>query len=435
MRKEMNWLIVFVLLSVSGWGQTVYHNEWIDYSKTYYKLNVMGFGTDTGGAPIVSGMVRISYNTLSSAGLSATPAEHFQLWRDGGEVPVYTSVPSGQLGTNDYIEFAGTINNGKLDKEMYRNPDYQLCDRWSFETDTSTYFLTVNAATTNKRYQAINNNVANNTLPPTPYFTYTMGRYFRNITNGFWASVGQNLYSSSYDRGEGWASRPVRPVGGGCGAASLPQNFVRLYPYLAGPQMVVNVNVVGDAQNSRTFKILLNGDSINTYQVDYLNYAKTEDYVDVSKVSSGNAFFSIINQSPSGCDEMRVAQVEVTYPRMFNMDGKSVFAFTVDSSATGRYLTITNFNHGGVAPVLYDINNQKRYATDISNTDTVKVVLDPSLDPYNLVLTTQNGTYYKDISNLKTRNFIDLTPARSRRAPHRPPRYRRSKFPLANETQ
>ena len=48
----------------------VYNNEWIDYSKTYYKFKV--------GA---TGLYRISQSTLNSIGLASTPAEHFQLWK------------------------------------------------------------------------------------------------------------------------------------------------------------------------------------------------------------------------------------------------------------------------------------------------------------------------------------------------------------------
>ena len=408
MIKKLLYLYLLLTICFSSIGQTIYHNEWIDYSKTYFKLKVMGFGVDAANAPLRTGIVRIPYSSISSAGIGSADAQNFQLWRDGKQVPIYTSIASGQMGANDYIEFVGTINNGKMDNELYRNSDFQLSDKWSFQTDTAAYFLTVSQGTTS-RYTTLNNDVNTTTLAPTDYFMYTQGRYYRTNSNGFSASVGENLYSSSYDRGEGFVSRAVRPVGGGCGSTSLPQGFSGLYPYLAGPQMTIRVNAVGDVQNSRTFKIMLNGDSVNTYQMDYINYVRTEDYVDVSKVAAGSAAFSIVNQSPSLCDEMRVASIELNYPRTFNMDGKSFFDFIVDSSVTGRFLAITNFNHGGVAPVIYDIDNQKRYITDISSPDTVKVLLDASDIPYNLVLTTQNGFYYKQINDLEIRNFVDFS--------------------------
>jgi hypothetical protein len=410
MQHKLRLAIFLLLISSLAMAQSYsYHNEWIDYSKTYYKFKVMGFGNDNVGAPIRSGMVRIPYSTLAAAGLAGVFSEHLQLWRDGKEVPIYVSNPSGMLRNNDYIEFFGEINNGKLDRELYRNPDYQLSDTWSLQTDTAAYFLTVNTSSVNKRLNSVNNNLGQNSLRADQYFMYTVGRYFRNnLSDGFSASLGKNLYSSSYDKGEGWVSRAIRPVAG-CGSATLPQSFANMYPYLQGPNMTLRVNMVGDAQNSRKVRLNINSDSIATYQMDYINYVKAENSIPVNKISAGSATFYIINQSPDGCDEMRTAKVELTYPRLFNFGGASVFNFTLDSSSKGRYLAITNFNYNGVAPVLYDIANGKRYVADISNADTVKVVLDPSTVPYNLVLTSQAGTYYKTISNLQTRKFINFS--------------------------
>ena len=45
----------------------VFNNEWIDYSKTYYKIKVGK-----------TGLFRISQSVLSTAGLSGTPAEYYQ---------------------------------------------------------------------------------------------------------------------------------------------------------------------------------------------------------------------------------------------------------------------------------------------------------------------------------------------------------------------
>src|SRR5437870_1417943 len=127
MNLKLRWLFIILLLSSSAFSQS-YNNEWIDYNKTYYKFKVYGFGTDAAGSPIRQGMVRISYTSLSAAGLGAVPASQFQLWRDGVEVPVYVSA-TGTLGASDYIEFWGEINNGKLDKQLYSNSDYQLSDK------------------------------------------------------------------------------------------------------------------------------------------------------------------------------------------------------------------------------------------------------------------------------------------------------------------
>ena len=407
MQRKLPFIILFFFIGFGANSQS-YHNSWIDYNKTYFKFKVAGFGTDAVGAPVSSGIVRIPFSTLTASGLGEVNAQDFQLFRDGAEVPIFVSKFSGALTSTDYIEFFGEINNGKLDKEMYRIQDYQLSEKWSLQTDTAAYFLTVRTGASNKRLATEVNNVGGNSLAPTMFFMHTVGRYFRNeLSNGFSASVGQSLYSSSYDKGEGFVSRQIRPVG--CsGSTSLPQGFSNLFPYLPAGFMSVRVNAVGNAQNSRNVRIDLNGDSLTIFQMDYVNYYKLDEFISINKISSGAASFVIVNKSPTTCDDMRVSMIELNYPRSMNMGGANVFQFPLNASATGRYLAIANFNHGGIAPVLFDISNGKRYVADITNPDTVKVVLQPSTIAYNLVLTTQSGTYFNTISTLTQRNFTNF---------------------------
>ena len=121
-------LFLLILAGLTAKAQ-VFNNEWIDYNKTYYKFKV--------GA---TGLYRISQPMLSSIGLGSTPAEHFQLWRNGVEVPLYTSVQTGSFGAGDFIEFWGEMNDGKPDNIMYRVSDYQLNNKWSLQTDTAAFF-------------------------------------------------------------------------------------------------------------------------------------------------------------------------------------------------------------------------------------------------------------------------------------------------------
>src|ERR1700694_6058879 len=127
--------ILFGLLLTWGFAAKaqVFNNEWIDYSKTYYKFTVGQ-----------TGLYRIPNTVLAAAGLGSTSAENYQLWRNGVQVAIYTSVPQGQLSATDYIEFWGRMNDGKPDRQLYRDPTYLLNDKWSLESDTVAYFLTVN---------------------------------------------------------------------------------------------------------------------------------------------------------------------------------------------------------------------------------------------------------------------------------------------------
>src|SRR4051812_7226996 len=94
-----------------------YGNEWIDYSKTYYKFKVGK-----------TGVCRIYRSALSAAGLpSGVVGSNFMLYRDGNEVPVFVS--NENMGGGDYIEFWGTKADGLVDKELYIKPEHQPDDR------------------------------------------------------------------------------------------------------------------------------------------------------------------------------------------------------------------------------------------------------------------------------------------------------------------
>lgn len=389
-----------VLLSFCAEAQIVYNNEWIDHSKTYYRFRV---GKD--------GVHRISGATLASAGLGAANAQQFQLWRNGVQVPIYTSIPSGTLGTTDYIEFWGKMNDGKPDKELYREAAFQLSDKWSLISDSATYFLTVNPAGPNLRLVTTANNLSGNTLPAEPYFMHTAGQYFRGkVNNGLFYIVGtDHLFSSSYDKGEGWTSIDIERNG------TLTVNTLgNLYPATSGPAPKIRASVSGNAYNSRRYKVTINGDSVLGSPIPYMNQAEDEADFNASLLSSGTASIAIRNLTDdcgtSTCpvDRMVVHKVEITYPRQFNFGGAANFEFSLPASATGNYLEISGFTHNNVPPVLYDLTNGRRYQAEISG-GLVRVVLNPSATERNLVMVSQEPSNFVPITSLKSRSFTNYS--------------------------
>lgn len=407
--------ILFALLLACSFiaKAQVYNNEWIDYSKTYYKFEV--------GA---TGLYRIPQSVLSSAGLGSTPAEQFQLWRNGKQVPIYTSTPTGALSASDYIEFWGQMNDGKPDKELYRNIAWQLNDKWSLETDTAAYFLTVNTATGNNlRLQNTANNVAGNSLPPEPYFMYTIGNYFKNKINpGYAVNVGEYLYSSSYDKGEGWSSTDITSTAnsGGVSYGTNSFTFNNLFVYSGGPSPQFKIAVSGNAVSTRRYKVVINTDSVIGKEVDFFNYSIDTTTFSLSTIASNTATVSVTNLAnvaclpvPIGCqtDRMVVHEYEITYPRQFNFGGASDFEFTMPASGSGNFLQITNFSYGTSTPVLYDLTNGQRYLADLSAAPDLKFVLPPSATQRQFVLVSEDAANQKTISTLETRNFINYTTA------------------------
>ncbi|MBK9531099.1 MAG: hypothetical protein IPO42_04755 [Chitinophagaceae bacterium] len=392
--KKILIITVISLLASTGYAQL--NNSWIDYSKTYFKFKL---GKDT--------LTRIYQPVLASAGLGSVPAENFQLWRNGKEVRLFTSVATGVFGATDFIEFWGEMNDGKPDKKLYRNPDYQLCDKFSLDTDTASYFLTVNPAGGNLRYLTADNNTAGNTLPADPYFMRRIETHYRNqINRGYAAVIGEYVYSSSYDIGEGWTSDNAAP----CCAVS--KDLSGMNRYAAGPpnSVIFTVAAAGNALYPRELWARFYNTQIMLKPMPYFNYLKdTIRNLPLSLLASAtNLPVSVNGNSSTAVDRVVVSCFSVTYPATFNFNNEKNFYFELKENALGNYLVITNFNTNGVAPVLYDYNNAKRIIGDISTAGQVKFALVPSADTLRKFrLMSSDVSNVNRVTALASKNFIN----------------------------
>ncbi len=369
-----------------------YYNEWIDYSKTYYKFKIAK-----------TGLYRINQQNLPVA-LQTEPAEQFQLWRNGKEIAIYTSITSGVLPADGYIEFWGEKNDGKPDKNLYKDPNNQLSDRLSLETDTAAYFLTVNTGI-NQRITDDANNVNGNTLPADPYFIYHYRYDFQTMINrGRAFYYGTNVYSSTYDIGEWWSSNEVSP------GNPLTINAGNLYAANTGtPQL--NVSVAGNSAilGSRTVNIAINGSNVITYSsLSGMSAAiLNNSSINLPLINSSNTSFTIsmANPNPGGGNDRIVAGfIDLSYARTFNFGNASQFAFSLPATTQGNYLKITGVNGSNV--MLYDLTNNKRYAANTSIADTVQFVLPTSASDRNLVLVSEGAS--TAITAFIQRNFINF---------------------------
>lgn len=390
-------LALLTVLTLSAGAQT-YNNEWIDYSKTYYKFKIAA-----------NGLYRIPQSALAAIGLQNVNANDFQLWRNGTMIPIYTSAQNEPLNAGGYIEFWGEMNDGKPDLPLYRQPDFQLNDKWSLQTDSAAYFLTVNPGGNNRHYANTVNNVAANTLPAEPYFIHTAGNYLKTRINlGRSEIVGKSAtYSSSYDQGEGYTTNDL------AAGSSNTSNLTGLFPYLGGgaPDAVMKVNATGNAPNRRRVTVTLNGDSVYGADMNFNEYIKGSAQVPVSRFSTGSASIIVRNTGVAANDRMAVASVELIYPRLFNFGNQRTFYFELGANPNGNYLEIAGFLHTAIKPILYDMTNDRRYegvfATSSTNSQ-VRFALQPSLVPRKLVLVHQTLSLITGVTDFETRNFIDF---------------------------
>ncbi|MEY4628175.1 MAG: hypothetical protein RLZZ595_501, partial [Bacteroidota bacterium] len=370
--------------------QAQYNNEWIDYNKPYYKIKVGQ-----------TGLYRIPYSVLQENGLASNSASTFQMWRNGQEVALYTSIPTGVFGTNDFIEFFGEMNDGKADDALYSRPGLQLANKWSLQTDTAVYFLTINTSGTNKRIVAAQNNVAINTLPSEPYFMYTFSKHYRDQVNPGYASVvgSSYIYSSSYDMGEGWSSRAVTPT-----TPLVEQQNYFVAP--GGPAPTFRINAYGNAPNNRRLQVLVNGTPVVDNAMNFFTPSVLELALPANLLGRPIDTVRVINASAVASDRMVAYKYEIDYPRLFNFGGNSLFEFALPASTNGNYLEIVNFNSGTEQPVLYELNEGRRYIADNAEAGKLKFALPPG-GIRKFVLMNASATSILNVSRMQKKDFIN----------------------------
>ena len=389
---------LFLLTAIATHAQL--NNSWIDYSKTYYKFKV---GAD--------GVNRINQATLAAAGLAGTPAEQFQLWRNGEQVRIFTSVASGQLSTTDYIEFWGKLNDGKKDRGLYIKAGYQLSDAYSLFSDTSTYFLTVNQNTSaNLRFTNATNDVAGNSLPADNYFLRTIKKTYRDQMNrGYAVSVGEYVYSSSYDLGEGWTSYDAAPC------CNLFYQFTGLNVYGGAPANSVSfyVSAFGNALNTRNFKVKFFSNQILEQPMNFFDTVKTTlGNLPNNLLQSPDYLLVDMNgNSTVATDRVVVAELALTYPSKFNFNNQKNFEFDLQPSPAGNFLVIDNFNSGAATPVLYGLSDGTRYVGDISIAGKVRFALPAAVNSRKFILVNQEAANLTAVNTLITKNFVNYAVA------------------------
>jgi hypothetical protein len=297
-------------------------------------------------------------------------------------VRLYTSVSGTALGSADYIEFWGEMNDGGPDRELYRDPEFQLNTRHSLETDTAVFFLTVNSAGGNLRYQSGVNGSPGGLLAE-PFCIRSVDIYKRNqLTNGYAAVAGQYLYSSSYDIGEGFTSQNIA----GRARDSLRENFNNLNVYQTPTGTFrLRAHVFGNAPNQRDLQIGVGGRKVYDSSLDYFLARK----VDLNALplqylaGSNNSYvsFRIANTSASDSfnDRLVVAFVGLTYPGRFAFSNQKLIEFELPASGSGNLLLIDSFAFGSQPPLLYDLTSGTRFVGDVvSIPGKIRFVLPPS---------------------------------------------------------
>ncbi len=406
MNKYLSYSIAMLLLCLAaGPAFSQFNNEWIDYNKNYYKFTVGK-----------SGFYRINKNVLDAAGLGTSFAEHFQLWRNGQQVPLFVSKATGLFGATDFIEFYGAANDGKPDRPLFRDAATQADDTRSLFTDTAAFFLTINTAGTNSRYTSVNNGSAGSGIAIQPYvwrksrYNYIFsGLNVPYVNRGVYQDFGEDVFSSSFEAGEMLSSEDIFPKTlQGVTIINEQGRFQNLNPYTGGPSAQLKVLMAGSAQNNRQVKLSISNTPVIETSITSLQVVSlTNSNVNPSLLQGNTTTLSVQNLSANNFDRVVISFAELTYPALPDASGNGTMEIFVPASANAQHIAITGINNGGLAPVLYDPVSATRMIGE-ANGNGFRYLIPASSTDKRMYIVAQQAGVATSIGSLQQKAFFNF---------------------------
>ncbi|MEX0811298.1 MAG: C25 family cysteine peptidase [Chitinophagales bacterium] len=381
--------VLLMLLTFSASAQP-FGNEWIDFTKQYYKIKVAK-----------KGLYRINKSTLNQAQIPNVPGANFNLYRNGEAVPFYAST-SGIMGSNDYIEFYGEPNDGSLDAELYTDPDWQLNPNYSLFNDTAAYYLAWNTSDPNLPVNNVANDLSNLPSAENYYWKRNLLQFNAIFNAGKPYYLGtQPSYRAIFDEGEGFYDGVISK------GNSRAYNLNAPDLYSGGPSATVNTSVISISNTPHRVIIEWNNNVLDDNS--FTGFATNKHNFSINNGQIGASNTLRVSSSGTGnADNNAVSHIEFTYPATFDMQGVSLAKMTLPGGSGTRYLEITDFNNRGTAPVLYDLTNQIRIeGQNTSGTLQFKLPAVPNNNERKLVLSSQASPDVITVNNIRRATFIN----------------------------
>ncbi len=358
---------------------TLYGNEWIDYSKTYFKIKVTE-----------DGVYRVDFQTLANAGFPAgnVAASNWRLYRNGEQEAIFTST-DGVFGAGDFFEFYGQKNRGEVDFFLFEQAETEQINPWySMFNDTAVYYLSWGTGGVAQRFTALTNDLTN--LPPAePYCWQTVEKLFADGL--FKKKITDEIQFSLFD-GNGYSRA------GSASTNTVPLQLPQIFS--AGPDAIAHIRYACNLENHHQ-QIFLN-DSL--FAEDEFFGFKIID----RKFSVGAAFLTPTSNvklySPLS-DRNGLVVAGIYYPRLFHFENASNVPFELEGSPSGKYLEIQAFDLASGNAVLWDLTNKTRMETT-SDAGLVKAKIPASGAVRKFILLSPSAT--KTVSSLQAVQFQNL---------------------------
>ncbi len=352
--------MLFVALAFTLKAQ-LYDNEWIDFSKKYYKFKIGK-----------TGFYRIDSAALANSGINVPSLnpKNLQLFIRGQEVPIYIrGEADNKFNDSDYVEFFAEKNDGRFDSTLYHNITYLPNPYLSLFSDTLHAFLTWNNLTNNKRI-IVETDTSSASYTPAPYF-YTEKIFTVRDEYNPVAEYYNSTSDPRYTEGEGWGKGLFN--GGTYNTNISPINMYSLSPL----PVYVNINfsgssvdgtvpydheikgVIYDGTNTpvKLFDTLFNGYKYFKYNFTFPSNSLGNGS-NIEMTSINNPIFTGVNNRTS------VHFIYYKYPQLPDLANNTFYKLMVDDDAVQAktYLKLTGVSTGpGTKLIIHNVTNSKRF--------------------------------------------------------------------------
>ena len=387
--KKITVILFFLSFTFPNIYSQQFGNEWIDYSKQYFKMPI----SDTG-------IHRLDYITIRDAlfgiGVQVTsiPTSQFQIFGREKEVPLYIEDGGdGFLNSGDYIEFFAKTNDSWLDSLVYDSANFVPDPYYSLFNDTIRYYLTWDANNTTSRMQ-IETDIN--------YSAYTSENYcwrkeFVKFSSNYTLGSQENGISSpKYEKGEGWMG-PNHTKGGSYTENIITSNKYSLSYDARCSMSIVSTNSSTTNSSGYNHNTVFKYGSTTVLDTSYLDYQliNNDFTIPISQLgSSTTPIVHSISNIGQGTDYQNVSHITLLYPHNYDFAGKSSFIFGIPyNNLLSKYrLSITNLSVAN--PILYVINQTEVKRIPVVSNSSIWECLVP-----NSIIGDSSICYISDSSN------------------------------------
>ncbi|MBI1267491.1 MAG: hypothetical protein GC193_08690 [Cryomorphaceae bacterium] len=415
----MRLFLLFVVTLFTLQSQAQFANDWVDYSRQYWKFQIAQ-----------SGIYKVTYSQLLQAGFpvnTVNPSD-IRFYARGQEVDVRAHVTDdGSFDVGDYFEIYALKNDGWLDAQIYTDPTKQANAAYSLFNDTAQYFITFTPNSQGARTQVYTTSTDLAQLSPSPYVNFTL----RENYNAEYQLGKQDVNGISlpwYEEGEGWSDTRF-PKG-----QTRTKNIstASAYTQPGAPNALIEATSMGASLAPGSFNHHLQVGYGSPFQVmvDTIFYGyqlnKLSFEIPTSQLSSTTSIsHRSVDDIGALTDFNAIASIQITYPRLPTFAGSGIASFKIpnfNSTAEGR-LDLSGINVSnprlfvGKTDLIYEIPlvpNGNAYSAILpfAGSNDLEVVLtsDASIiEIQNIKPVTQTGYFTNYAANPVDSAFLMIT--------------------------